>query len=540
MEPSNDAIDYKTREKRDFFLRSYVKTADLDKAKKSNCYYIIGEKGSGKTALAYYFQACSPDAIAAKLLSISETQYKKFTYLKINNRLQYSDYAQIWRPTLLYLMAQHIKDKSKHWTHRIPGNRKFKLIEDAISAYDANSLIPELDTVQEFFSSLSQNTEIGADSKPLKAKSGEARHNSTKMIATDIRHSLGTCEIQLKEGISSLKFNNDVVLFLDGIDAKPSGVKFSEFIECLKGLAEACWQINADYFQDIKDSKGRLRIVMLMRPDVFDALDIYNSNSRINDNSVVLDWTTTEDTYHHSNLWNVVNAYFECQNPNKEGWDAYFPEKDQNYHNKAFTSLLKRSFQRPRDYFTAIKKVIDFYKKTNRNDATTFNGFDFEKPEFTDSFSSYILGEVKNYANYYMSNTDFEKYLAFFHYLNGAYEFSQETFSNAFTEFRKWAIKQELNQQKFLQSHEHLLQFWYDVNVLGYEEIPDDGSFPYIHWSFRDRSTASVMPKIKLGVKYRVNMGVAKALNIGKQFAKPSFNQPQNRHTGKQHSSRRR
>jgi hypothetical protein len=519
IEPSNDAIDYLTRKKREFFTKSYVKTSSVDRVLEQNCYYIIGEKGSGKTALAMFVQNSSPDEITGKLQSISETQYRKFIYLKLDNKLIYSDYAQIWRPTLLYLMSKLLVEKGKKWTHRI--TRKFSTIEKAIKDYDSKSLIPELESVHEFIDSLTRTSDVEAKHPAIKGRINDVHTVSDKTSRKEMCHNLLEVEKKLKEGLEALKLDKDFVLFLDGIDARPSGIDQEEYLACLKGLTDAAWHINTDFFQNIRDTKGRMRVVCLLRPDVFNSLDIYNSNSRISDNSAILDWSTTEDRYRNSDLFSTMNRYFSSQESNRIiGWDDYFPEKNNNGYSKGFTTLLRKSFQRPRDYFTAIKILIQQYKRNGNGQLTNFNGSDFDKAEFTDQYATYLLGEVKNYANFYMSNEDFDKYVKFFQYMDGKSDFEESDFIAAFDAFKEWALKQNITSKEVLSTHDSFLQFWYDVNVIGHIETPDDGSSPFVHWSYRDRSMINVMPKVKSGTKYKINPGISKSLDIGKRFKK--------------------
>ena len=82
--PSHDAIDYDLSEKREYFIRMYNCTSHFERLKERNCYFIIGDKGSGKTALALYHQLNSPDNSASQLISINATQYKQFIMLKVN------------------------------------------------------------------------------------------------------------------------------------------------------------------------------------------------------------------------------------------------------------------------------------------------------------------------------------------------------------------------------------------------------------------------------------------------------------------------
>ena len=58
---------------------------------------------------------------------------------------------------------------------------------------------------------------------------------------------------------------------------------FEDYLDCVKGLANAVWSINSVFFANIKDSKGRLRVVLLIRPDIFNSLGLQNQNSKIHE-----------------------------------------------------------------------------------------------------------------------------------------------------------------------------------------------------------------------------------------------------------------
>jgi hypothetical protein len=304
---------------------------------------------------------------------------------------------------------------------------------------------------------------------------------------------------------------------LDGLDAKPSGVDAVEFQKCLSGLAEGAWQLNSEFFSKIKDTKGRFRIVLLLRPDVFDSLSIHNSNCKLSDNSVVFHWCTTEDRFPDSDLFKMADKYFSSQNNTGEGWNAYFKARP-GHRSRAFAHLLTHSFQRPRDIFAAIKTLIDIQKRSGDGHGICFDENAFETSEFTDSFAEYLLGEARNYANYYMSNADVDSYLTLFHHVNGAREFNYSEYKRVFNAFVASEEAKGIKEKRFLSSPERLLQFLYDLNIVGYREKPEDGSNAYMHSSYRERSIAKVMPKVRIDGDYQVHSGIAKALNIGKKF----------------------
>lgn len=516
VEPSLDAIDYSAKEKKKFFMASYVETALFKKACNSNCYYLIGEKGTGKTALAFHMQEASPNGIASKLVSISETQYSRFINLKKKGQLEYTDYSVIWRATLLYLVAKLVVERKKKWIHKING--KFKAVEQAISKYDKDSQIPELEYVIEFVTTLTQASELTANvPEVVKAGLKENSSQTTTSTTKEIKAALQECEKILKTGLRSIKLDSDIALFIDGLDAKPNGIDFLEYQKCLIGLAEAAWHLNSEYFASAKDTQGRMRCVLLLRPDVFDSLNLHNSNCKLEDNSVIFHWHTKDGSYEQSDIYKVSERYFTSQNEERFGWKFYFDEEAED-KSKSFIRLLRQSFHRPRDIFSAIKILIGIFKNSPDDGKEKFSLEDLNSPSFKDKFSEYILGEIKNYANYYITNKEFDVCIAVFQNLNGSTEFNYEDFCQAYEKFISSPNNSFLKNHPVAESAQSFLQFWYDVNLLGYTESPEGGGNDYYHWSYRERSAAKVMPKVKDGCEYKIHPGVAKSLNLGKKF----------------------
>src|SRR6185312_12950197 len=117
--PFNDAVNYNSKSDKDFFNKLFLRTAEVQNLIQPNIYYLVGEKGSGKTAYAVWIQNNSPRRAAdgmdvrSKVVTMTETQYKRFINLKVSGRLAFSDYANIWRPMLCSVAAQIIIEKSK-------------------------------------------------------------------------------------------------------------------------------------------------------------------------------------------------------------------------------------------------------------------------------------------------------------------------------------------------------------------------------------------------------------------------------------------
>lgn len=517
VKPSLDAIDYKSKGKKKFFTDAYVATSFLEDACDSNCYYFVGEKGAGKTALAFHMQNSSPRNIDCKLLPISETQYVRFITLKKSGGLAHTDYSVIWRTTLLYLVAKLAVERKKKWVHKLNG--KFKAVEEAINHYDSGAHIPELEYVVEFVSNLTQDFRAKAEIPSLvKFDVGEKDSQTEKLTRTKVKEVLLECERLLKDALEGVHFKEDLALFLDGLDAKPNSIDFDEYRNCLIGLSEAAWHLNSEYFSNIRGSEGRMRCVLLLRPDVFDSLNMHNSNCKLSDNAVVFNWNTTNKQHKTSALYKVSDRFFTAQSGSDNGWDKYFSDV-KGRGSRSFLSILRKSFHRPRDVFSAIKILIEISIHQGKGDATKFDYNMVDSSRFYDIYSDYLLGEVKNYANYYVTNSEFEGLVSFYQYLNGATEFKYSEFCDAYNIFINLPKNTSLKKIPIVSSAGDFLQFWYDVNVIGYME-PIEGveGDNHYHWSHRDRSPAKVMPKIREHCNYMVHPGVAKSLDLGRRF----------------------
>ena len=539
--PFNDAVNYRATQEKDFFNKIFLSTNDIEKILSPSTFFLIGEKGSGKTAYAVYFENNIRNETVSKLHTINETQYKRFIAMKQNKKLEYSDYAAIWRPILLLLASQFILEKAKKWHHVLTG--KFSEIESAVKRYNKSTLMPEIETAFELVSSDAFSATAAAKAKVAHVGEVEGRmqhqtKEAVKETSQQIKLHLLESENTLKEGLESLRLDRNYTLFIDGVDLRPEGVSYIEYINCLKGLGDAFWHLNAEFFQRTKDSKGKIKIVLLVRPDIFHEMNIYNSNSRIYDNCVLLNWGTTQDEYASSELFKLCGKFFASQQSStdkcsdKVAWEAYFPNSDRHeVNNYAFKYFLRHSFQKPRDILTAVKILIDEYQKTGNQSDKIVNE-ELKKPRFSRQFSDYLLGEVRNYASFYMTPIDFSHHLKFFQFLNGKSKFTYDEFEKAYSKFKAWAKGEQINYRKYLNDSESLLQFFYDVNIIGYSEQVADSDQVYTHWSHREKTMNNFQPKVKKDGELVINKGIAKALDIEKVVT-TEIKQSERKDTGK-------
>lgn len=191
----------------------------------------------------------------------------------------------------------------------------------------------------------------------------------------------------------------------------------------------------------------------------------------------------------------------------------YFCSEQNN--KELFDNLKRFTYNRPRDFLTYIKMEIEKIKSGKE----IVKSFEKINVRFiSDEFSDYIVGEMKNYASFYIEQKDFDKYLRFFDFVNGEINFSYQKYCIYFNKFKKTTEKYDDFNDVYMKSPMDLLQFFYDVGIVGYREKLSDGSGYHYYWSFRERTPNKLNPQVKGTDFIMINQGASKSLNVGKSF----------------------
>lgn len=514
-----DAQNYKMRENKNLFNRVFIKNEYLESLCEPNVSFLIGEKGTGKTAYAVYMSNGNYRNNRSEIKYIRETEYRKFITLKEEKHLQLSDYTNVWKVIIYLLLCQKIDDTEGD-SFSFANFRKFKAIKETINEYYYSAFSPEIIQALEFV----QNSKLAAEllSKHAKAK-GE---QSETFTFTESRFQANLFYIQKKfeDAIKQIRLDSNYLLFIDGIDIRPSGIPYEEYLECVKGLANAVWEVNTDFFPSIKGGKGRCRVVLLIRPDIFESVGLQNQNAKIRDNSVFLDWKTDYKSHRTSKIFEVSDHLLRVQQNGNEKilgeiWDHYFPWDSPNVFDSyncptSFINFMRWSYYRPRDIVTLLT-LIKEHAKDKSKDSFTLD--DFEARDFQRAYSNYLLGEIKDQLSFYYQVEDYDTFLKFFEFLKGKDKFTYDQYCCAYDEMVDYLKSVDRSTPQFMHSRNEFLQFLYDLNVICYLERPKEGK-ALIHWCFKERNYSNISPKVKTELEYQVFYGLAKALNLGRQY----------------------
>lgn len=512
-----DAENYQRRENKELFNAIFVRNAFLDDLLKPQTFFLIGEKGTGKTAYAVYLSNNNFQGTSSEIKYIRETDYNKFISLKKSQHLQLSDYTSIWKVILLLLLARSIKPEELDHNPFSKSGR-LKALSNAIDEYYHGAFSPEIIYALEWV----EHSKIAAEllSKNLKLGGEEGESFTSKESRFQVN--LLYIEQQFQKAIQELKLRNNHILFIDGIDIRPGGIEYSDYLECIKGLANAVWSLNNDFFPKIRDSKGRFRVVLLIRPDIFSSLGLQNTTNKVSDNSVYLDWRTTYPSYRSSRLFELSDKLLATQQDARlilgQAWDHYLPWRSASTSPKresdpSFVRVLRLSYSRPRDIVAILQILKGEFVSKGRHPSESFVEADLNSNDFLSKFSEFLMGGVKDQLAFYYNDGDYEMFLKFFSFLEGHSEFSYSEYLTAYGKFTEFVLENHDNIPEFVESNNGFLQFLYDTNIICHIEDTDDE--PLFRWCYRERGPSNISPKISLEKRYRIHYGLLKALNLG-------------------------
>lgn len=512
----NDAVNYKKPENKELFQKFFYRTEEYSQIFNGSKYFIIGDKGTGKTAYATFLVNQEQNGFKGFIKLIGSTDYPKFIKLKNDNHLQLSDYTNIWKVLIYLLLAEYIPESEK--SHSIFNvSDQFEALKKAINEYYLNAFSPEIINALNFVEKSKFSAEIIA--KYFSAL-GE-KVNEKSFTHSRFQTNLLYISNHFEKAFSSIKLKRNYILFVDGIDIRPDNVPYSDYLDCIKGLASATWELNNEYFPTIK-SDGKIKVMLLIRPDIFANLGLQNINNKIKDNSILLEWRTSYPEYRNSKIFQLSDRLLSSQQEENtvigQCWDTYFPY--QPYVAKkfepSFIQFLRFSLYRPRDIVTMLDYLREIHIRTQNSNPYVFCESDFLNTEFQEKYSNYLMGEIKDYLAFYYSDSDYEHFRKFFDFLNGRKEFSYDHYLQAFNKIEEYFVKNNIDKPKFFESAEIFLQFLFELNVICYIEQSEKGNF--IRWCFRERNYSNIQPKVKSGCRYSIHYGLLKSLNFGRDF----------------------
>ena len=513
----SDAQNYSRRDNKKMFNDIFVKNYFLEKLINPNIYFLIGEKGTGKTAYSVFLKNNNYKENKTMLTYISATDYDKFYNIKKQKNLELTDFVGIWKVILLLLLSKSITDDDK--VISIFHKSNIDNLISAIDEYYMNAFTPEIITALKIV----DETELAAKLICKYSEVGGKTGTKLEFSETRFQMNLYYIEKNFSDAIRKLKLNKNVNLFIDGIDVRPNTIPYDDYIQCIRGLADACWSLNTELFQNVKDSKGHFKIVLLLRPDIYSALNLQNATNKLRDNAVFLDWRTTYKDYKTSNLYKVSERILEYQQSEQivDIWEKYLPWKlpttnQGREYDTAFMEFLRISLSRPRDIVVILQILHELMLRDGLGDEMEFSFNIYQNDDFQNAYSEYFMSSLKDQLSFYYSIEDFNHFIKFFDYFRDS-DFSYEEYYQLYEKFTDYILTNASDIPEFVDDPKKFLQLLYDSNVIAAIENCGEPN-AYYHFSYRENSISNIEPKVPVdtNVSYRFHYGLYKRAKFGR------------------------
>lgn len=514
----SDAQNYTQRGNKKMLSEVFVKNIYLAKLLKPNVYYLIGEKGTGKTAYAAFLSNSEYENNKSVLKYISGTDYEKFYELKKKNQIDVSGYIDIWKTILLLLLAKSVTDNDKV----VPIFKKNNLSElmQAIDEYYNRAFAPEIVSALKIVDKSDVAAKLVFKYAEVGGSTGSTLEFSEHRLQINL---LYICK-KFSECLGNLKLTKNLTLYIDGIDVRPNQIPYEEYLECIKGLATACWVLNTELFANVRDSRGQFKVVLLLRPDIFNSLNLQNATNKLADNAVYLEWRTTYTDYPTSNLYKMANkllAYGQ-DNKNIDGiWEQYFDWKlptsnsDKRKNDTAFMEFLKISLSRPRDIQRILALIQEIMLERDLGNEQIFDYNTYNSDRFQNAYSEYFLSSLKDQLSFYYSEEDYKHFRKFFDFFD-APQFTYEEYQTAYNKYVEYILENAKDIPQFVEDPKKFMQLLYDSNVITAIDIKEDGRF--FHFSYREKGPSNIAPEVPYGkdMEYRFHYGLYKKARMGR------------------------
>lgn len=500
------------------FKKSFLKSHHLNQVISEETFFLIGDKGMGKTAYAVYISNYLDD-YQADTTFFSEADFTRVKEIATTIGITLSQYSSIWCFALLICFVEHLPSNDNH-------NKNSKVqaviegIRDCLLGGKANTITKSIElilSIDDFLVSIDRKLDLGL--------SPTAIQNASSSIK--LARGIDICI----DALSELPANDQFVLFLDGLDVRPETVRYKDFLEVISSICNAAWLINSSQFSKISQ---QFRIVLLLRPDIFENVTFQNRGPILQDHSHLIEWNTPYNKFEESEIFALTDKILQSQQNEADikrfypgdTWRKYFPFK---VHSRVsdegddpFILLLRHSFTKPRDIVKYLTLMSDSHKTETLENSETFTERVFKDKNIRAEFSSYLNQEIRDQLSFYYTNNEYQSFLDFnSQFLKNRINMpdrvvNYDNFVLAHKEYMTYNKTNNIDVPPSFETADLLLQFMFDLNVLGYYEKKTfhGKERVFTNYSYKRRNFANLRPKVPTEGSYVMHYGVARALFV--------------------------
>lgn len=319
---------------------------DFESVKNGSYRYVIGRKGSGKTAIIERIRLEKEDDPLNFYSSLSLRSFpvQEFRHLKDKNYRDKSQFVSAWL-LLLYVELAKLIAKDN-------GAEPRETVEEIAAFLQINGLSENIGFTETVSTLRKTENKLKISAKWIGGESLSGTHIQSQATV----HYQQVVDI-LCSKIRSISSSSEYWIFMDELD---EGYRAGD--EALRLLLLALLRAVEDSAINLKDVNFKYRPLLVLRSDIFDRLED-NDLNKLDDYILRLKWRALDNDNVFS-LRKVVDERIKASIPDIEGdvWEAIADDNDPQLPSPVpslWSYLANRTYERPRD----IIKFLKFCKK---------------------------------------------------------------------------------------------------------------------------------------------------------------------------------
>lgn len=341
---------------------------DVGRLELGDASFVIGRKGTGKTAIADYFAAQAQHDVFCESLSFKSFPFHLLYALKDESYPRHSQYISLWKFVIyasvcrMMVRNEAIDPSARELlSQRFPQESESKL-RAVLDGWVSRSFgVQILGTGGTF--STTKNSPI----------SNDTWHKELSALEAIVRQHLDTCKYYLT---------------FDALDDDYQQMLDADQRKLYLGLITSLFKAIDEIRNDINTDGRRLYAVAFLRDDIFDRLTDSDRNKW---EDVILRLTWNRDSMQRLLAYRIARAA-DSRRSNiefDEAWQMLFTDQmvslgGDSPKQPMFFYLMNRTYQRPRDYIVYLARCakIALDKDLRRVDLRTFLGCEFFYSEY--------------------------------------------------------------------------------------------------------------------------------------------------------------
>lgn len=326
--------------KLDSLERYFYDCGYVNQIKKMDKFFIIGRKGAGKSAIAYYIKKNVTAKTYTNIVSFRDIPIQLMDQFYDNRFTASNKLTSLWTFILAIELAKLLLD----YIHLdVAASKKIRTFLELIN--------PSLkDTPKDYLAKVKKlGWKIGCDYAEI---NGSTQCESEETNVIDYTNAL--IDILIQYSPVDCNFH----LFFDELD--DSYQDSDDYKNMIIALFKASMDLNSKF----RSAEKRMSAILLLRDDIYDKL-VYSDKNKWRDFGIFLDWTPINALeWDEQKLFKLANERIgasieETPDQTKNYWNQIFSEERISRDDNAFDFIIARTFFRPRDIIQYVKSSIE-------------------------------------------------------------------------------------------------------------------------------------------------------------------------------------